>query len=829
MNILEKIISVTSNRIIQHSKIALLFVIVLTIFSIWPATQLTIDASTDALLLDNDPELNFYREIHNQYGSDEYILLALEFEKNIFNVKTLNIIEDIRNRLESLAIVSDVTSITNIPLVYQPGSGDSQWTFPTLLSNDIDIEKAKTELLNNPLYSQNIIDTSLKMIAFKINLHISPLYKELYERRFSLIATKSSRFLSKNEENELTSIEQKIALLNKQAGKDYKHTLTNIRELLTNDARIKKYHISGTPVIISDISDYIKQDIKIFGTAILICMIFLLFTIFKNITWVFIALICACINVIIVSAIIYLLDFNLTIVSSNFIAILIIFSLAIGIHVIIRYQEELTVINGNPDNKLSSSLAHISTPCIFMVITSTVAFISLMISDIKPIIVFGYIMVIGLITAFIVSFTILPIAIQLLHPPLKHQNYPLCNHILNKLLLLCLNNKSIISVILLIIFGISIYGINNLTVENRFIDYFKKSTEIHQGLRIIDEHFGGTIPIEIILDKETTEDIDEIFDPNDEFDDYLSSLDENDGGFTSQSYWYNRSGIEKINRIHTHLEEYPQIGKVLSLYSTQDIFKKALNIQEIDDFQLAAIYAKSSPNVKNLLIRPYISDDGMQARIVARIKDSDHELIRNELLSKINTHVIKLYSENKSITARVTGIGVLYNNVLQSLYRSQILTIGFVFIAIFTILSILFMNFKYAFIAVLPNIFTAIFIIGLMGLLNIPLNIMTITIAAITIGIGVDDSIHYIHRFKKELVICQDLETALKKAQLTVGKALWFTSFTIGVGFILLVFSNFTPSIYFGLFTFIAMITSIIATFTIVPITLMLSNANKNF
>jgi predicted RND superfamily exporter protein len=820
MNILERIISITSRKIILNFKYVLVITAIITFSAIWPATQLTIDASTDSLLLDNDPELNFYRNIHDKYGTDEYILVVLEFNQETFDNSTLKLIEEIRLALESLSTVSAVTGITNIPLVYHRISTNNQWTFPNLLSSNIDLDKAKNELTTNPLYTENLIDSTLTRIAFKIDLHISPLYKELYEKRFKLTEKELSGHLTKNEKKELISIGDNIDALNIKGSNDYKQTLTSIRDYLKSNNRIIRYYISGTPMIISDIRDYVTEDIKIFGLAIFISMVFILMSIFKNYKWVVITLGCACINVIMVSGIIYLLGFNLTIVSSNFIAILIIFSLAIGIHVVIRYQEELAYLSGDFDEKLLIALEHISTPCIYMVITSMVAFISLMISDVKPIIVFGYIMVIGLSTAYIISFTVLPSAIKLLHPSPKHQDYPLCNQTLNILLSFSLDNKLLISILLSLILGVSLYGINHITVENRFIDYFKKSTEIHQGLVIIDQHFGGTVPIEIILDKTIIDIPDEEVDEDNEFYDYLSTLDEEDGGYTSQSYWYNHRGIERINKIHSYLEEYPQIGKVLSLSSTQDIFKHALDIDVMDDFQLAAIYEKSSPEVKNLLMKPYLSEEGTQARIVARIKDSNRSLVRNDLLIEIKNYINNLYPESDNITARVTGIGVLYNNVLQSLYRSQVLTIGFVFIAIFTILSILFRSFKYAFTAILPNIFTALFIIGLMGLLSIPLNIMTITIAAITIGIGVDDSIHYIHRFKKELAISNNLETALTTSQMTVGKALWFTSFTIGTGFILLVFSNFTPSIHFGLFTCVAMISSIIATFTIVPITL---------
>jgi predicted RND superfamily exporter protein len=822
MKILEEFISNTFRKLIKHAKLALTLIVLATLAALWPASKLAIDASTDSLLLDNDPDLHFYRDIHNQYGTDEFMLIVLEFNQDILQITTLKKIEGIRQSFESISTVSAVTSITNVPLLYQRITGKDQWAFPTLLSKNIDLVEAKTELMTNPLYADNLIDSTITKVAFKVDLHISPDYKELYEKRFKLTETELMGDISSEDKKQLISIDKHIDTLNIKGSNDYKQALTTIRNLLKNDKNVARYYISGAPMIISDIRDYLTQDIKIFGITILISMVIILFSIFKDYKWVIITLGCACINVIIVSGIIYLLNFNLTIVSSNFIAILIIFSLAIGIHVVIRYQEELAYLDGDFDERLLVALEHISTPCMYMVITSTVAFISLMISDVKPVIIFGYIMVIGLWTAYIISFSVLPLAIKVLHPSPKHQDYRLCNQTLNKFLSLALNNRSLISIFLLIIFGISVYGICHITVENRFVDYFKTSTEIHQGLITIDKHFGGTVPIEIILDKATTEiKYEEEYD--DEFDDYLSTLDEDDGGYTSKSYWYNHRGINKINKIHRYLEELPQIGKVLSLSSTQDIFNHALNLDNLDDFQLAAIYAKSSQEVKDLLIHPYLSEQGMQARIVARIKDSDRNLVRNELLLEIKNHTSHLYKESDNITVTVTGIGVLYNNVLQSLYRSQILTIGFVFIAIFTMLSILFKSFKYAFIAILPNIFTALFIIGLMGLLSIPLNIMTITIAAITIGIGIDDEIHYIHRYMKELENNNTPFSALQKTQVTVGKALWFTSFTIGAGFILLTFSNFTPSIYFGLFTCVAMISSIIATFTIVPIALSLS------
>lgn len=806
--------------ITQWPLVAVFMVTVITLSMLWPATKLSVDASPDSLLLENDPDLQFYRSIHDQYGTDEFIIVAINLSHSALSTESIKIIERLRHKFSSIKYVSNVTTITTVPLVFQrlKSNNNDRLAFPTLLTKNVDLNQVKIELTNNPLYASNLIDDTLSIVAFKIDFSVTPEFKPLYDKRYLLIDKKKSGKLSKQDRLLLQHIDQSLDLLKKQSNHNYKEAISNIRKVL--DKRSIKFdsYISGAPLIANDMKFYVFQDIKIFGITVFISMLIILFIIFHKMKWVLITLTCAFINVVIVSGIIKLLDFNLTVVSSNYIAILLIFSLAIGIHVVIRYQEEASRTTMSFDKQLYTAIEHISTPCLYMVLTSTVAFLSLIISDVKPVIVFGYIMVIGLCVAYIISFTILPLLIKVLHPTSRPHHKHYSYNILDQVLTLVLLYKKTVVIFLFLLLGFSLFGITKLTVENRFIDYFKTSTDIHRGLLIIDQKLGGTVPIEIILDAP----IDNIEPEKEhsEFDDYLESLDENEGGYTAQSYWYNKRGIEKIRSLHSFLESYPQIGKVFSLSTTEDIFKIIIDETELDDFQLSAIYSKTPPDVKDILIHPYLSDDGNQTRIVARLKDSDHTLLRNVLLQDINTYLFDMFREKYQINARINGIGVLYNNVLQSLYRSQILTLTVVFISIFLILSLLFKSIKFAFIATIPNVFTAFFILGFMGILSIPLNIMTITIAAITIGIGVDDAIHYIHRYKKEFAISMNTQKSIRISQVTVGKALWFTSFTIASGFILLTLSNFTPTIYFGLFTCIAMLTSIFSTFTFVPLSL---------
>jgi predicted RND superfamily exporter protein len=811
--------------------LSLLLILFVMVLMSLPVSRLAIDASPDSLLLENDPDLKFYRAIHDEYGTDVYMVVAVRLNDSIFATSSIKKIEDITQQFRNIEDVSNVTSITTVPLIYQSldEKEETEINFPTLMSKGVDINEAEVEFLTNPLYERNIVSEDLKIAAFKIDFQEKPEYKELFDQRYLLIEKREISELSRKERQNFVSINKRLEHLRKIDNKRIETALKEIRNILDANKKTLESYISGAPLIAHDMKHYVLQDIKVFGIAAILTMAIILFIIFHSVSWVGITLFSSFVNVLVVSGLIGLLGFKLTVVSSNYVAILLIFSLAIGIHVVVRYQEE-DVSQGTADfhERLCIAIQHISTPCLFMVLTSTIAFLSLIISDIKPVIVFGYIMVIGLCGAYIVSFTILPLLIQLLKPKSKpiHKHYS--HNVLDKSLSLILTNKVIVITILIICLAISGFGITNLTVENRFIDYFKQTTDIHRGLALIDQELGGTVPIEIILDAPVESDENgQDEDGLDEFDDYLSELDEISEGFTSQSYWYNRRGIEKIRLIHSHLENIPQIGKVLSLSSTEDIFKHIIREKELEDFQLSLIYSKLPENTMSILISPYLSQVGDQARIVARIKDSDHSLVRNDLLKKLNEDMKNTFSEKAGINVRVTGIGVLYNNVLQSLFRSQILTLGLVFISIFLVLSVLFNNIKFAFIAILPNIFTAILILGMMGVFNIPLNIMTITIAAITIGIGVDDAIHYIHRFKKELKSGKNIYDSIIASQLTVGKALWFTSITIASGFVLLVFSNFTPSIYFGLFTCLAMLISIFATFSIIPLLLSVMNPVK--
>ncbi len=805
------------NIIIKKPIVILVFIFALVAGLSTYIQYINVDASPDSLLLESDPDLEYYREVHREYGTDEYIIVGFEPNSDLFAQQTITFIDQLTKELTAIPGVSAVASTTNVPLLQQRFRDDKKGiaSFKNLNSTDVDIQQARSEFLSSPLYASNLVSSDEKTTAIKVDIQKNETLVTLLQQKY-IVLDQIAESPTNNEElaAKLEQINKEIPIQRAKINQRYKEVLTDTRSIIDKHQQQGNFYLAGAPLLANDIKTFVNSDIQIFGITIILIMLVVLFMFFRKVSWVLLALVCAFLNVFLVSGLIGLLGFQVTIISSNFVALLIIFSITLSIHVIIRYQE---VCAKNPTGgkiNLLEAIKQIATPCIYMVVTSAIAFFSLIVSDIQPVINFGLIMVMGLFCAFFLTFTVLPALIHLIDPQINSEKEGKPLMFLSTMLAVVMNNRAISTIFLLGIFILSLFGISKITVENRFIDYFKSDTDIYKGLVLVDQKLGGTVPLEILLES-SAETIDESIEEDDEFADYLQEAEEDN--FTQQSYWYNRRGINKIRKIHEYLESLSQVGKVVSISSTEKVFRQINKGEELEDFHLAVIYKKIPDKIKNVLISPYISTVGDQARILARIKDSDHTLIRNNLLNKISSEVNKNFiAEGESM--RLSGISVLYNNVLQSLFRSQILTLGTVFICILIMLLILFRNFTLAIIGTLPNIFTALFILGVMGLLKIPLDIMTITIAAITIGIGVDYAIHYIHRFKKEISNNVDYYAAINTVQTTVGKALYYTSVTITLGFIILVSSSFKPSIYFGLFTSIAMVVSLLATFTIIPL-----------
>ncbi len=331
-------------------------------------------------------------------------------------------------------------------------------------------------------------------------------------------------------------------------------------------------------------------------------------------------------------------------------------------------------------------------------------------------------------------------------------------------------------------------------------------------MKLIDEKLGGTTPLEVIIKFPKKEK--DVVDKEDEW-------EENETDDDDSKYWFTKDKIDKIDKVHNYLDSLPAAGKVLSFSSIIQVATQLNDNKPLGSLEMGVLYSKIPDSIKKEIVDPYISIEDSEARINLRIKDSKEGLRRNELIKQIN-YDLKNKIGLKEEEYKLTGVLILFNNLLQSLFKSQILTLGFVMIGIFAMFFVLFKNIKLSLIGVVPNFIAAFFILGIIGIVKIPLDMMTITIAAITIGIAVDNSIHYIYRFKEEYSKINDYKLTLKKCHSTVGVAILNTSITIVFGFSILVLSNFIPTIYFGIFTGIAMLLAMISVLTLLPALLLI-------
>ena len=799
--------------VIDFSKITLLFLTTIIIFSLYQAKNFNLDASSDALLLEGDPDLQYLREVNQTYGSKDFLILTYSPVSSFIEKETILNLQLLKSKIEKLTWVDSVITIIDVPLLKSTDEGlmERLKNYKTLAYPEIDRKRGFDEIINSPIYKNYVISEDGKTSGIVV-------YLKKDERLAEYIKVKDKYFNQSNEAG--LSKEEKVNY--KKFLKEYEEyknlynirnhqNITEIRDVISKYGENAKIHLGGIPMIADDMMSYIKNDIIVFGIGVFIFIILTLWLIFKNFKWVVMPLLGCATSVIIMIGLLGLLGWKVTVISSNFIALMLILNMAMNIHVTVRFlqlKKEFPQLTN--DEAVLEASKKMMLPILYTVLTTICAFLSLVFSGIKPIIDFGWMMTLGLIVSLLVTFLLLPSLLSLFSSDneigIKDTEK---SFITSKLGSFTKNNKIIIFGSTLIIIIFSVVGISKLEVENSFINYFDKETEIYKGMKKIDDDLGGTTPFNIILNfpvkqKDTSEE--------DEFDEWEeeSQTDED-----KAKYWFTRDKMDKIIKVHDYIDSLPEIGKVLSFGSILRVAED-LNNKELQSLEIAVLYSKIPEEIKKEIVSPYISVEKDEARISVRIKDSLENLRRNDLIKKINSELnTKLGLEKDEY--KLAGVLILFNNLLQSLFKSQILTLGIVMLGIFLMFFILFRNIVLSFIGVVPNFIAAFFILGIIGLLGIPLDMMTITIAAITIGIAVDNSIHYIYRFKEEFNKIKNYNKTLDRCHGTVGVAILNTSITIVFGFSILVLSNFIPTIYFGVFTGIAMLLAMISVLTLLP------------
>ena len=797
--------------IIAKNKLVISLVLVLSVVFGYLSTKLSIDASAETLLLEHDPDLKAYRQIAKRYDSPGLLVVAFTPKDDLFSPKNLELIKNLSDELAKNDMVSSVISILNVPLLNSVKGGVTgilEHT-PTLSDRDINISKAKLEFAKSPIYSGNLISKDLKTTAIALNLKQDEKFNELLNERNLLSQKESNGTITQAEKEKFKALLAEFKAYRDELRKSDHKNLEAIKAAIAKFNANDELFLGGANMIADDMIGFIKSDLLVYGLSVLALLSFSLWLFFRQVRWIVLPMFICAVSAIFTTGIFGMFGWEVTVISSNYIALQLIITISTVIHLVVSYREFYAKHPKYSQNQLIYlTLRDKFSPSFWAIFTTVIGFSSLMSADIKPVIMLGIMMSAGISVSLVLAFLLFGSVnanLKKLAPVRTFENsFKFTKYCAN----LALNSRKIIYAVCVLVVCFGVYGISKIKVENSFIGYFKESTQIRQGMQVIDTKLGGTIPVDVIVKFKESEPKQE---KSDEKDDFESEFEKD---AKSAKYWFNSYHTRIAEKVHDYLKEQNFVGNVSSLATLIKAIKE-LNNGVSDDFLLAAMYEKLPLEYKNILLSPYVSVENDELRFSLRIVDSDPKLRRNLFLKELREGLLEL-TKNDNVSIEVVGMMVLYNNMLQNLLSSQVDTFGLTVAILFVIFCFVFRSIKLATIAIVSNLIPLCTLFGVMGFFGIPLDVMSITIAAISIGIGVDDIIHYIHRFKEEL-LTKGVFESIKAAHASIGYAMYYTSFTIFLGFSVMITSNFIPTIYFGLLTDLVMVFMLLGALIILP------------
>ncbi|MDF1821398.1 MAG: MMPL family transporter [Alcanivoracaceae bacterium] len=826
--------------VLRHPWPWLGLLLLVTLTSLWHIRDLRLDASADSLVLQDDKALAYYREVAKRYGGSDFLIIAYSPDNDLFTRDSLAHLDSLRDELATVDGVASVYSMLDVPLLFSPpvAFSDLASGYRTLRHDEVDLADAREEFLEeNPLYKDMLVSPDAGTTALLISFERDERYFELLYARNDLATLASEGELNDQQQQEYHQAQRAFDDYKEKLKQENAARISTVRSIMDGYRDQATLFLGGVPMITTDMISFIRSDLRTFGVGVLAFIILTLLVIFRQPRWAVLSVLCCGVATLWLSGWLGWVSWQVSVISSNYVSLLLIITMSITIHLIVRYRE---LHEENPDKDqrwlVRETTWHMMQPSFFMIVTTMVGFSSLVYSGIKPVMDFGWMMTIGIGLALVICYLVFPAFLSPLKAPPVVAGHDFTRAFTTAVGRFTRDHTRLVLVLASVLLLVSVAGMLRLTVENRFIDYFQDDTEIYQGMRLIDRKLGGTTPLDIVIDApadyQPTDDFgggeDPFADPfdapaDDGFDDPFADPFADDTSDVpdnplEDAYWFTPQRLATLTAIEEWLSAQPETGKVLSLATTYRVAKK-LNGGDLSYMQLMLLGSFIPADLRSQMVKPYLSDDGNQVRITVRMIDSDPNLKRDEFIHRVRT---ALQSEFGLAPEQVhlTGAMVLYNNMLQSLFDSQIKTLGLVFLAILVMLALLFRRLPVALIALGPSIVSASLVLGLMGWIGLPLDLMTITIAAITVGIAVDDTIHYVHRFREELPRDNDYVAAMLRCHGSIGKAMFYTSITIIAGFSILTLSSFNPTVYFGVLTGVAMAMALLCNLTLLPASL---------
>ncbi len=794
--------------------------------------QTRIEASADALVLEGDADLEYFRELRRHYPEQDFLLVSFHPPQgDLFQPDNLELLAALVEELRAVDGVVSVNSLLDVPLLENLRGSVSRLArgeLPTVRAGDFDPGMTRREFRQSPLYANLLTDPTLTVAAVQVNLSIDQKLGTLLREREDLRRRRAAGELDAAGRRQLRLVSAAYEEQGQQALLVRERQVEAVRAVLEHHRERADLFLGGVSMIAVDMVNFVRADMRVFGAAIAVFIVLLLALIFRELRWVVVPLFSCATVAVFVLGLFSWLGWNMTVVSANFLVLLLVISLSLSMHLVVRYREMHALHPERSQLELVQGTVHFMVrPCLFMALTTMVSFISMLFSRMRPLIDFGWMMTVGTGTALCLVFLVLPALLMLLGkgrvtPSAADPSRTLTRHFAT----LVEHQGMKILGVSIVLLALGLFGISRLQVETRFIDYFAPDTDIYQGMEVIDRKLGGTIPLELILrlPPETPSPASQEEDPfadfgtaeEDPFADFGDAAGAaGDAQETAADPWFNPAGLSRIEQVHDYLDSLPETGKVLSLATFWKLMRQLLG-HTPDALELALFRQGLPQQVQQLLVEPWLLSGQRETRFALRVKETSRTLRRDELLQKIRQDLQQRFNFAPE-DVRLSGLLVLYNNLLQSLYQSLFFTMGLVLLCIFAMFLVLFRSLSLSLLALLPNILAVAVVLGGMGLVGQPLDLMTVTIAAIVLGVGVDNTIHYIWRFSREFPRDHDCMAAIRRCHGSIGRAMYYTSITVIAGFSIFTLSNFRPSILFGLLTAAAMSVALLGALLLLP------------
>lgn len=762
----------------------------------WLLRDFAVEAGTDVLLDQADRDLAFYNQSRADWGTDEYLIVCCRRNQGWFTPDSIALLLDLVQKLSAAPHARSTLTITGVPLLRNLPAGLLP-TPVTIADKDghlnpkVNLEKAKAELLQHTQARGNLIAGDQGQdLSILVSLDVPDDIGRLEPERNRLLGAprtpETARRLAEIEAPYQAAIQEnnrrRTALVDA-----VRRIGAEVRPKLDESVRL-----SGLPIINIVLREHIKADIGTFGVVALSVFTLTFLAIYRKLRWVAFPILSCVIPVVLMLALMVVLNYKVTVITSNMPVLLFVLTLPYTVYFIERYLERRAA-NPAEDPQVTSTLAplEIWPPCLFSVLATMAGTAAHIPSGIIPVRVFGIMMTIGMAFSLGVVMLFLPSTVVGLPAVAGRAAGPATEARGPLKLLLTLVLKAPLAVVLfsLAVFGVSIWGMTRIRVETKFIDYFHQKSEIYQGLDYIDNRMGGTTPFEVLLSSDK---------PN---------------------FFKTPEGLAALDSVGKFFEGVPETGNLRSLKTFVDEARKAFPKSAKDVQVLGLVTAMAKDQV-----REFCNADFTRSRVLVRMKETAPTLNRKEILGRLSAYLeAQKGGALQGVEARPTGVFLLYANMLDTYWPNTKKTFFLATAAIWLMLMILFRSPIMAALVILPEVLPVFLVLGVMGFTGIALDMVTVIIASVALGIGIDAAIQYAVRFRKELEANGgDIPAAIRRSHATIGRAILIATSIVFAGFAMLCFSQFVPTIYFGLFTGLAILMGLFASLTTLPASFLL-------